>query len=123
MYNLKTTKTNVFRKFEFRPYSERNFDQLVSKIEQINWDAVICSTDVGVSFRAFIYLINGLYTKCFPLKITFLSEKRLSKPWLTPFIICQIKLKSTYFKHFKNGLISKSANNHLKNKVNKLVAD
>ena len=74
MYKLKTTRTNEFHKFKFRSYSERNFDKLFSEIEQINWDTVICPTDVGVSFRGFIDLINGLYTECFPLKVKYLSE-------------------------------------------------
>ena len=37
------------------------------------------------------------------------------------FYLTQIKLKSLYFKFFQNGLISKSINDNLKNKVNKLL--
>ena len=121
--NLAADNINRTRKFEFRPYSEEKFQNLKYKLNNICWDSVLSSTDVDTSFGSFIETINSLYCQCFPLKVKFISEKRLSKPWLSPFILSQIKLKSVYFKNFKNGLITLNVYRNFRNKINKLITN
>ena len=67
----------------------------------------------------FIETINLLYRQHFPMKVKFLSEKRISKPWLTPGILQSIKTKSYYFKMFRLGQID---SNFLKKYNNKLTS-
>ena len=114
---------NEFKKIEFRPFSLSNFNSLTSKISSTNWNFLFTSGDVHSAFQLFTDTINKLYCECFPLKIKYLSTKRLSKPWLSSHILYQIKLKSLYFKQFKSGLISKNVNDKFKYKVQKLVTN
>ena len=47
--------------------------------------------------------------------------KRVSKPWLTPQLLNEIKLKSNMFKRYKLGIISELENKLVRNRVNVLV--
>ena len=69
----------------------------------------------------FIQTINSIYCKSFPLKTKYISVKRLSKPWPTKDLLHLIKQKSLYFKLYKAGIISKTVNYFMKNKVNSAI--
>ena len=57
----------------------------------------------------------------FPLKTKNIPQKRLDNPWLTQRIHKLVKIKSSYFKLFKLGLITKEENNRFKNRVKSIV--
>ena len=104
-----------------RPFSEQNLNALINNINQTNWDKVLCNKhkllDVHESCQKFETHLNKLYCNNFPLKIKYLSTKRLSKPWFTQNLKKLIDKKSSHLKKFRMGLISKEANNRVKNEV------
>lgn len=110
-------------KISFRPYSRIGEDKLMEKFDSINWNTILSGTDVNQKFLNFNSTINECYCKSFPIKTKIITEKRYNKPWLTSFLIQQIKLKSEYFKSYRAGLISVSTHNRFRNKVNKLVKE
>ena len=110
-------------KFElrFRPFNKQNFNKLVSLVANVNWDTELDGNNIDMNCVKFIKIVNDFYCHCFPLKVKFLSRKRLQKPWLSPSLMKLIKQKSNYFKLFKMNIISKSVNNMFKNQVNKRI--
>ena len=65
----------------------------------------------------FLTKVNNIYCKNFPVRTKFISKKRLNKPWFNQEILYLTKVKSHYFKLFKNYQISASDNNAMKNRV------
>lgn len=65
--------------------------------------------------------LNELYRKHCPIKIKYISVKRLHKPWITNEILEQIRLKSCFFKLYRRGLISKNENNYHKNRCHTII--
>ena len=63
--------------------------------------------------------LNQLYCQCFPEKIKYISGKRMNNPWISSDIMRAIKVKSSDFKLYKSGLMSRTEytryNNRLKN--------
>lgn len=55
------------------------------------------------------------------MKIKYITEKRLSKPWLTKSILTKVREKSNKYKQYKLGLIDSVANNSYRNYVNGLI--
>ena len=73
------------------------------------------------SVAVFEQTLNDLYCSCFPLRVKYISIKRLQKPWLTPFILKAIKTKAQYFKLYKLGLVSEYDNKKYKNKLTNVI--
>ena len=110
------------RKITFRPFNEKNLDLLTAKLTEFDWDSILVGNDVSFLWESFICKLNDLYCSCFPIKIKFISEKRISKPWITLEIKRLIKQKSEYFKLYKMGFISRDANNLFRNKTNSIIS-
>ena len=49
------------------------------------------------------------------------AKKEKNNPWITESTMAKIRMKSTYYKQFRNGLISRETNNRIKNKLNKEI--
>ena len=69
----------------------------------------------------FLQTLNKLYCENFPLKTKVIPKRRLDNPWLTKRILELSKLKSSYFKLMKLGIVTKAENNRFKNKVKSIV--
>ena len=110
------------RKITFRPFEEKNLDLLSDILAEFDWDSIMVGNDVNFLWEAFISKLNDLYCSCFPIKIKFISQKRISKPWVTLEIKRLIKQKSEYFKLYKMGLISRNTNNLFRNKTNSFIS-
>ena len=117
------SEANLFRKIQFRSFSQSNLNSLISSVSNIDWDTLFSSEDVDTNVKIFTKTLNDAYCKFFPIKTKYLSEKRLSKPWLTTHILQMIKTKSNYYKNYKSGLISKTVSNNMKNRVDKYVRE
>jgi len=90
----------------FRDHSDANMGNFLTRIEQgINF-TTIAENDIDLLVESFQDLVNKIYCRSFPLKIKFLSRKRLSNPWLSDDLLARIKLKAKYFKLLKLELIS-----------------
>ena len=66
-----------------RSHSEEDnlkFERLVC---EFNW-GIIENDDVNLYAENFVNAMNDIYCKSFPVKIKYISKKRLNKPWLTP---------------------------------------
>ena len=108
------------RKVQFRPYSTQNFENLCSKLSNFDWN-LIFNANVNISWDTFIEKINNSYCNTFSKKTKFISTKRISKPWISSYILTLIKRKSEYFNLYKMNIISRDCNNRFKNFVNSEV--
>ena len=104
----------------FRSNTEENKVPFLHAVADFDWEA-LASGDVDEYMERFSQTLNRLYCENFPLKTKYLPKKRLDNPWLTPRLLELVKLKSSYFKLFKLGIISKEENNRFKNKVKSIV--
>ena len=57
----------------------------------------------------------------FPLKVKYISDKRLQKPWLSSGILKSIKTKANYFKLYKAGLIGSDVNKRYKDMLTTVI--
>ena len=101
-------------KITFRLHNEATLSNFEAKIEQTNWNFIANIEDVNDQFLAFQEFLNSMYQDCFPLKTKYIGNKRKNKPWITESTMDNIKMKSYYYKLFKNGIISREENNRLK---------
>ena len=65
--------------------------------------------------------IDAIYCDVFPLRINYLSLKRLSKPWLTNALIKSIKTKSDVFKKLKCRIIDVETYRLFRNRLANLI--
>ena len=72
---------------KFRPVSQRNIDNLVYKLQNINLDFVYNSSNIEVNCKYFYDTLNRTYRECFPIKTKQITEKRMGKPWLSTYIL------------------------------------
>ena len=115
---FETNETNF--KIEFRPFTQSNFNKFCDELSRTDWvfdDASLVNNNT----EYFITKLNKIYCRCFPLKIKYISYKRLSKPWLTQRLKNLVKTKSDYYKLFKLGIISKNTNDQHKKLVNNTI--
>ena len=109
------------QKITFRLDNETNQSNFETKLLQTDWNFLAEINDVDQQFVAFQNYINSTYCDCFPLKTKYISNKRKNNPWITESTMAKIKLKSNYYKQYRNGIISNEENNRLKNKLNKEI--
>ena len=114
-------QSNIISKLKFRLINDENLSIFETKLAQTNWDFVIDTQNVNEQYIAFKNHVNNMYKECFPLITKCVTNNRKKKPWITSSTMEKIKLKSTYYKLFKNGQISKEENNRLKNRLNKEI--
>ena len=76
---------------------------------------------INAETNFFISELNKLNVACFPLKVKFVSPKRLCKPWISSAILQSIKNKAKYFKLCKLGIISNELNRVYRNKLNSVI--
>ena len=112
---------NTKHRISFRLVNDENITNFENIISHTNWNFLANFNDVNEQFAAFQNYVNSAYRNCFPLKTKLISNKRKNKPWITESTLANIKLKSTYYKQFKNGIISREENNRLKNRLNKEI--
>ena len=115
------TPSNTKHRISFRLVNDENIAKFEDVISHTNWNFLANFNDVNEQFAAFKNYIDSAYRNCFPLKTKLISDKRKNKPWITESTLANIKLKSTYYKQFKNGIISREENNRLKNRLNKEI--
>ena len=123
----KNVPNNKMRCIKTRPFSDKNLSSLKSELNNMNWDELFnhengINRNVDEVCETLIANLDTIYCKHFPIKVKYISDKRLGKPWLSPQLKKLINNKSHYFKLYKLGLISKPTNNILKNKVNCSIA-
>ena len=116
-----TQSTNEKQKINFRLDNEVHRSNFETKISQTDWNFLADISDIDQQFVAFQNYINSTYCDCFPLKTKFISNKRKNNPWITESTMAKIKLKSSYYKQYRNGIITKEENNRLKNRLNKEI--
>ena len=113
-------KHNNNIKVTFRCHSSDNINSYLQELSQVNWGNVLVG-DVHEQVEIFQNVVNTIYCKSCPLKIKYVSQKRLDNPWLTSGILKSIKMKSFYFKQFKLGLIDDNFNKIYKNRLTVVI--
>ena len=78
----------------------------MSECQKLTFD--FSSEDVNVNTRLFIDTLDRIYCKSFPMKVRYVSNKRLNKPWLSDALLKSIRNKSLYYKLLKRNLISEA---------------
>ena len=111
-----TAKPNDLIKLRFRDTCEENIEKLKNKLKDINWDGFF-EPDASLNHNTikFSSFLDSLYRDCCPIKIKYISAKRLRNPWISPGILKSIRLKCSYFKWFKRGIISRRTYTHYRN--------
>ena len=113
--------TSIKHKISFRLTNDQNITNFETAISETNWNFLLEHNDVNQQFTAFQDCVNSMYRDCFPLKTKYITEKRKNKPWITEATLDKIKMKSNYYKQFRNGIITREENNRLKNRLNKEI--
>ena len=121
IYNLLTTKNNEKIRLETRPYSDANLQKLTDRLQNTDWNSLLNYNDLETCTTTFIDKLNYLYTECFPLKVKFISNKRMKNIWITRDIKRLINEKSETFKKYRRGEITREDNNIRKNYLNKKI--
>ena len=122
IYEFPNTSNDLEKiKIESRPYSEANLQKLTNKLQDTNWDSLLDYNDIDSCTNIFLDKINSLYIECFPLKIKFISRKRIKNKWITHDVKRIINEKSEIFKQFRRGVITRAENNRRKNALNKKI--
>ena len=116
-----TTPENEKIKIETRPFSESNLSKFVAKLNDINWDNELDYNNIENSISDFSNKIDEIYKTCFPLKIKYISPKRLKNKWISQDVKKLINKKSEAFKKYRLGLISKEENNRIKNEMSSKI--
>ena len=111
------------RRIVTRPFSETKLRSLKQELDETNWDELLFGRpiDIDEACKNFMSKLDMLYCKHFPTKIKYISYKRINNPWLSSQLKKLLNKKSSYFKLFKLGLISKIENNRMRNYVNSAV--
>ena len=108
-------------KVTFRCHSSNNINSCLQALSRVNWGNVFVG-DIHEQVEIFQNnIVNTIYCKSCPLKIKYVSQKRLDNPWLTSGILKSIKMKSFYFKQFKVGLIDDNSNRMYKNRLTVVI--
>ena len=114
-------KLEIKHKIINRPFNQSNFDKLKIMLSTLDWNVILTNQDANTMYATFSKHIDSAYCSCFPLKIKYLSDKRIKKPWITNELHAKIKQKSDYFKSYRRNEISIEINNAFKNKINKEI--
>lgn len=108
-------------RIQSRPYSDANLLKLCSELDNVDWDGILPYGDPNRCCDIFSEKLDYLYTKCFPLKVKYVSNKRLKNRWLTQDIKRLINAKSEACKKRRMGIITRAENNVIKNRINSQV--
>ena len=100
--------------------SGRNLERFKERVAGVNWPRLLVG-DVDAMTATFERTINDIYCRSFPLRVKYVSSKRLEKPQLTSGILKSIKTKALYFKLSKLGLIAERENKVYKNRLTNII--
>ena len=107
-------------KITFRLDNDTNRNIFYEKMTGFNWQS-LASPNIDTYLQNFTSKLNLFYCESFPLKIKYVSIKKLINPWCTPDIQNLISLKSKYFQLLKFGFVTHEENKNFKNKVKKII--
>ena len=86
-------------KVSFRDHSPSFLRLFKQSLSAVDWDSALESYS-GDRVKGFCDIVGEIYCNCFPLRVKYISSKRLLKPWLTSGILKSIRTKSNNFKLF-----------------------
>ena len=87
-------KTNNYVYNKKRIVTDRNICEIISELEKTEWDAILNSDDVNVSYETFVNKHTDIYRKSV-LKVT---NKRHYKPWMPSGLKNACKKKNLLYK-------------------------
>lgn len=108
------------KKISFRHHSVIHDNIFIDRLSNLDFESILRGCE-GDRVDRFVDVINEIYCNTYPLKIKFLSYKRLSKPWLSSGLLKSIKTKARYFKMYKLGLISSDCNKNYRNALTSII--
>lgn len=106
-------------KLEFRCHGPLYIEKFRNVLMGSDWSGLIGSVDERTN--KFSCTINEQYCNTFPVKIKYLSKKRLEKPWLSNGIMNSIRRKSSLLKNLKLGLVALETYKNYCNKLKSII--
>ena len=106
---------------KFRIFKEDSRKKFTRDLALVLWEEVLTSNDLNCNFDAFLKKFSQLYNTHFPVVTKTLSHKRLSHPWVTPFLVNALNNKSISYTNFKSGLISWDEYKRVRNQTNAIL--
>ena len=86
-------------KFQFRDHCEANQFKFSEKVYKFcNYFGYLESDYINTVCNQFCQKLNDLYDSCFPIKVKFVSQRRLDAPWLTNALLKSIDQKHRLFR-------------------------
>lgn len=69
----------------------------------MNWGDVYSAHDMNEKYNIFINKVSTMFENCFPLKVTQIKQKSITKPWITQGIKISCKTKRKMYLSAKNS--------------------
>ena len=112
---------NILNKERFRDYSSRNTDRFRENLDIEFRNFRSPQTHANEKALYLQKFLQDLLDKYFPVRIKYISTKRLNSPWMTTEILRCIDKKHRWFRLSKNGVITRECYNKLAKDVRKLL--
>ena len=119
--SLHYRKCENFTKFiRFRDFIIENKTKCLNEIDLIDYD-LFDGNDVDMNTTIFIYKIESVFDKCFPICQKQITNKSLNNPWLTLSLVSSINELHELSKVSKQGLVDKEFYRFYRNNLNMLI--
>ena len=118
---IQQSAPNTKHKITFRNFNMNNHNLFTNELQRINWEEILNLADTNDNFNLFHNIVYELYTKCFPIKIKYVTEKRLQNAWLTTGILNSIRYKCKLFKMYKLGTVSHNIFKQYRNNLTQVI--
>ena len=120
---LKFTPKEKCNRIAFRDHSEQSLLLLKESFYTLFEHFNLSDDAISVNSRTekFLECLWNLYDSCCPIRNKSISNKRLTKPWLSDSLLRSIKTKHNLYKQFKNGTVNFNIYNNYKNYLTKTL--
>ena len=116
-FGINCTKNNsVYNKK--RIVTDRNICEIISDLEKTEWDEMLNSDDVNVSYETFVNKLTDIYSKKCPVVTSMVNNKRPNTPWMTNGLKNACKKKNLLYKYFLKARSKQSEDNTRYTKIN-----
>ena len=107
-------------KIKFRVFKDDSRIRFSRDLALIIWEELLTSQDLNTNYDIFNRKLGQLYNSLFPVVTKIISKKRISHPWITPFLIASINNKNNAYQRFKTGLLSWEEFRAIRNRTNSI---
>ena len=84
-----------------------NYKTLLPDIKLVNWDSLLDSSDINITYNSFLAVLNEKINLHTTQKVVSKNKCKNWKPWITPSIRNKIKLKDRFYKRLVKSPLNK----------------